>query len=170
MDQKNSGLKEKVQDSIQLIDEAVKSVRRIATQLRPSILDDLGLVAALEWLSEEYEKRYHIRTNFSSKNIQSNISPDISIALFRIYQESLTNILRHSKASEVNVTLSFEKNQLVLLVVDNGIGFETEKVYTLNTLGLIGIKERTNLMGGIFKIESNLGEGATLFVSVPNKQ
>jgi PAS domain S-box-containing protein len=163
----NIELKSKVDESIQLVDNAVKSVRRIATQLRPSILDDLGLVAALEWLSEEFEKRYHIKTNFSSGSFIKNITPDTSIALFRIYQESLTNILRHSKATEVNATLSEENEVLTLSISDNGIGFEVEKMNTFTTLGLIGIKERTNLIGGSLNIESNKDEGTSLLISVP---
>jgi PAS domain S-box-containing protein len=163
----NIELKSKIEDSIQLVDNAVKSVRRIATQLRPSILDDLGLVAALEWLSEEFEKRYHIKTNFSAGTNIKNIHPDTSIALFRIYQESLTNILRHSKATEVNATLSEENDVLRLSVSDNGIGFEVENMNTFTTLGLIGIKERTNLIGGSLHIESKKDEGTSLLVSVP---
>ena len=167
IDPENIELKTKVSESIQLIDEAVKSVRRIATQLRPSILDDLGLVAALEWLSEEFEKRYNVKTNFSSNIHTGNINADTSIALFRIYQESLTNVLRHSKATEINASLSLKNNNIDLLIVDNGIGFDTGKVNTLNTLGILGIKERTNLMGGSFNIESKKGEGTSVLISVP---
>lgn len=163
----NNELKTKVEECIQVIDNTVNSVRRIATQLRPSILDDLGLAAALEWLSEEFEKRYHIKTHFSYGSFIKNINADTSIALFRIYQESLTNILRHSKATEVNATLSEEENILTLSVTDNGIGFDMDKLNTSTTLGLIGIKERTNLMGGTMHIESKKEEGTSLLINVP---
>jgi PAS domain S-box-containing protein len=151
-----------------LLDTAIKTVRRIATDLRPSILDDLGLVAAIEWQSQEFERRSGISTKFISSIEEFRHSSAIAIGLFRICQESLTNIARHAAASQILISLQEEANEYILLKIeDNGNGFEVRKIGDKKTLGLLGMKERTLMMGGEFRIESESGKGTTLFVTVP---
>jgi len=163
----DSGINLKIEELLKLIDETVKTVRRISTELRPSILDDLGLVAAIEWQSEEFEKRSEIKTTFSS-NVQSiDLSPDLSTALFRIFQESLTNVSRHSKATSVEAKLILHDTTLLLQIRDNGQGFHSSSIGHKKTLGLLGMKERTLLLDGIFEINSIPGQGTTVEIQVP---
>jgi signal transduction histidine kinase len=160
-------VKERMAGTLKLIDDTIKTVRKIASDLRPSILDDLGLVAALEWQSEEFEKRSGIKVYFNGTLQEQLVEPPMAIALFRIYQELLTNVARHANAAEVNSSLHLANGQLHLTVTDNGKGFDTENTGNKKTLGLLGIKERTLLMGGIYEIKSELGKGTAAVVSVP---
>lgn len=160
-------IKQKMQASLLLVDETIKTVRKIATELRPSILDDLGLVAALEWQSEEFEKRYGIAVNFVGAMEGQMLSSSVSTALFRIYQELLTNVARHSRAGVVEASMYVDHNHLYLTVTDNGSGFEVSNISSKKTLGLLGIKERTFLLGGQYEIRSKPGEGTTVVISVP---
>ena len=157
---------EKTKSVIHLIDEIVKSVRRIATNLRPSILDDLGLVAALVWHSKEVERRAEIKVSFSS-DVEEEIPANITTGLFRIFQEALTNAVRHANAQEITTTLTMVNGELVLTIKDDGKGMDLESVASKKTLGLIGIKERTFLLGGRCDITSKPGEGTKLRVTVP---
>jgi PAS domain S-box-containing protein len=159
-------VQQKIQETILLIDSTVKSVRRIATELRPSILDDLGLVAAMEWHSEEFEKRFKISCIFESKVTNEKIPPGLTTGIFRIYQECLTNVLRHSEASEVRSFLDIVDDKLRLQITDNGKGFIVEEIANKKTLGLLGMKERASLMGGTYEIFSNPGKGTSILIIV----
>ena len=167
LNQKTPETNSKMLDAMGLVNETIKTVRRIATQLRPSILDDLGLIAALDWQSEDFEKRYQIKTSFLSNFSDTNLSPEIAIGIFRIYQESLTNVLRHSNATEVKAELFQETGMLQLSISDNGIGFNSEEVENKKTLGLLGMKERTIMMGGSFIFKSGKGEGTSILIRIP---
>jgi len=130
-------------------------------------LDDLGLPAALQWQSEEFEKRSGIITAFNSSVPHITIAKNIAVALFRIYQESLTNVLRHASATTIITTFGKENDQLVLKVIDDGNGFDVNSIGHKKTLGLLGMKERTLMIGGKYDITSVLGKGTTVVVSVP---
>lgn len=160
-------INQKLAESLVLIDDTVKTVRRIATQLRPSILDDLGLISAMEWQSEEFEKRFKIETVFKANITVLDIDAEVSTGLFRVFQESLTNILRHAKASRVNASLHLEHESLTLQITDNGVGFEVDNIGEKKTLGLLGMKERTLMMGGTYHITSDPGMGTTVLITVP---
>lgn len=160
---------EKIQDTIRLIDGTIITVRRIATQLRPSILDDLGLVAAMEWQSEEFEKRAEIKTHFTSAAISQQVDAHIATAVFRIFQESLTNVLRHSGATEVKAFLEINQAYLQLKIQDNGMGFLLNEIENKKTLGLLGMKERVTLLGGTYEITSEPGQGTLVRIIVPLK-
>ncbi|HNP21833.1 MAG TPA: histidine kinase [Panacibacter sp.] len=166
LDDSPAALKEKAKGVIELLNSSIASVRKIATQLRPTLLDDLGLNAALQWQSEEFEKRTGIIVHFSSdydlKDTRNN-----AIAIFRIYQESLTNIARHAEASRVDAVLKHEDNALTLTIHDNGKGFDLGSISQKRTLGLLGMKERTIMMGGAYNITSSPGKGTTVHISVP---
>jgi PAS domain S-box-containing protein len=161
---------QKMKDTIQLIDTTVITVRRIATQLRPSILDDLGLIAAMEWQSEEFEKRAEIRTSFSTNNANLEAPPDVATGVFRVFQESLTNVLRHAEATEVETSLMVNNNKLELVIADNGKGFNTADIQSKRTLGLLGMKERVLIMGGTYSISSEPGKGTLVRIIVPLMQ
>ena len=151
----------------ELLDETVRSVRRIASDLRPGILDDLGLVAAIRWQSAEFEKRSGISSSFSSSLKELELPSTVSTGLFRIFQESLTNVARHSQANKVTSSFEIEDNNYILTITDNGIGFNVSSSGKKRTLGLLGMKERTALMGGKCEIISNEGESTSVKVTVP---
>jgi PAS domain S-box-containing protein len=163
-------LRQKTITTMGLLDTTIMTIRRISTDLRPSILDDLGLVAAIEWQCQEFERRSGIRTEFASTLTAFPYSSAVAIGLFRICQESLTNVARHAAAGHIFISLVEEINEYILLIIeDNGKGFEVETTGTKKTLGLLGMKERALMMGGEFKVESELGKGTTLIVTVPIK-
>lgn len=159
-------IKDKITDLLLLIDTTVKTVRRIASELRPSLLDDLGLLAALEWHFDEFQKRSGIDGSCELPDQEIPLPDSLKIGLFRIFQESLTNVARHSGAKNVEVELQKNENRLILTIKDDGIGFDTGD-NKRKTLGLIGMRERAEVMGGEYCIEGEPGRGTTVRVSVP---
>lgn len=151
-----------------LVDIAVKSVRRIASELRPLVLDDLGLVAGLEWLVQDFSKRTGIEATLNLDLGSMAPSDAQASALFRILQESLTNVARHAEASRVHVALVHDGGRLVLSVQDDGKGFATGAAAGKSgSFGLIGIRERAIMHGGKASLSSRPGEGTRLEVSIP---
>ena len=169
IDVQDAEVQEKIKETISLIDGTVKTVRRIATELRPSILDDLGLVPAMEWQSEEFERRSGIPTVFTSNKSSVNLSPDMSTAIFRIYQESLTNVMRHAGAGKVEASLEVDDTNVKLTINDDGKGFLVEEIANKKTLGLMGMRERATLLGGSYQINSRPGGGTSVNIVVPFK-
>ena len=163
----NIEVSNKLKDALFLIDDTVKNVRRIATQLRPSMLDDLGLVSAMEWQSDEFQKRFHIKSDIETNLGNVKINAEKSTAIFRIFQESLTNVLRHSKATSVNTLLTIEDDVLVMSITDNGIGFNEKEINKKKSLGILGMKERTIMLGGSYQISSKENEGVMVLVKLP---
>ncbi|PZR27692.1 MAG: hypothetical protein DI535_09750 [Citrobacter freundii] len=149
-------------------DEAIKFVRKLSAELRPSLLDDLGLIAALEWHSQEFENRYNIRVIFHSEMADISIPPTIGTGIFRIFQESLTNIARHAKAHQVRASLRVTDGLLKLAIIDDGKGFDTTE--QRKTLGLLGMKERAIMIGGTLQLASFPGKGTTVTITVPVQQ
>jgi len=158
---------EKIKNALVLIDDTFKSIRRISTQLRPSILDDLGLISAMEWQTDEFQKRFNIPSSFISNVAIVNLHADKITAIFRIYQESLTNILRHSKATKVITSITLENNNIMLKISDNGIGFNETEIKNKKTLGLLGMKERAMMHGGHYQIISKANEGTIVLLEIP---
>ncbi len=156
----------KFRTSLSLLDDIVKTVRRIATELHPGILDDLGLVAALEWQSQEFEKRSSIKVYFTPHVGDISVKPSAAIGIFRIYQESLTNIARHADAKQVKSSLQLTGDYLMLSVSDDGKGFD-KTTKKNKTLGLLGMQERALMMEGKFEISSKPGQGTTIDLFVP---
>ena len=160
--------KQKIGSILHLLDGTVQTVRRLASELRPSMLDDLGLVAALEWQSGEFQKRTGIIVDFMGPGNEDGLElpSEIGIGFFRIYQESLTNVARHSGADQVKVNLDIKNNELTLNIADNGKGFDVESIKSKRTLGLLGMNERTAMMNGNYQLISKPGKGTTVRVSV----
>lgn len=148
------------------IDVAIRTVRRIATELRPAVLDALGLTAAVEWQARAFHERTGIRVAMGRIEELALDGPT-STALFRILQEALTNAARHSQASEVQIALYREGGEAVLEVADNGIGMEQLRERMSTSLGLIGMRERAALLGGSLTITSAPGEGTRLVSRAP---
>ncbi len=140
-------LQRKIKGMIGQIDATIHTVRRIATELRPGILDSLGLVAAIEWQAADFQQRTGIKCEFSTDVHTTPWSSHLSTVCFRIFQETLTNIIRHAKASRVQVRLTQSEGALVLTVRDNGRGI-AERDITTRSIGLIGMKERASQVGG----------------------
>jgi PAS domain S-box-containing protein len=149
-----------------IIDHTIKTVRRIATDLRPSVLDDLGLMAALEWQTAEFAKRLSIESEFTCSINELNIPASIVTSLFRIYQESLTNVARHADAARVEGSLYINDGRLFLRISDDGKGFDPPSLGAKAGFGLMGIRERTIMMDGECSIQSSPGHGTTITVSV----
>jgi PAS domain S-box-containing protein len=164
---KDELINKRVESIFQLLNETVKAVRRIATKLRPSVLDDLGLGDAIKWQSLEFKKRSGLEVHCVLESGTIEIAADIRVGLFRVFQESLTNIARHAKATEVTVLLKWKEGLLTLSVSDNGNGFDASKTGHNKTLGLLGIKERVIMMGGVCEVTSQPGKGTSVVATVP---
>jgi PAS domain S-box-containing protein len=160
-------VKDKFRTLIQLVDDTIKTVRKISTELRPSILDDFGLVDALEWQAAEFEKRTGISCKVSSFINEHLSNKKIEITLFRVFQESLTNVVRHAKARHVVAELLKQKNTINFIIKDDGVGMDMDKVKGEQTLGLVGMKERVLMVNGTFNVTSEIGSGTIVTVSVP---
>jgi PAS domain S-box-containing protein len=160
----------KLERMISLLDETMKTVRRISYALRPSLLDDLGIVSAIEWHLAEFKKHSGIETEFIYPQEELVLPEAFNIGLYRILQESLNNVALHSNARSVIVDLRSENATILLTISDNGNGFNTEAIKDKPTLGILGMKERAAMMGGVYKIISRPGKGTTTLVSIPEKK
>jgi PAS domain S-box-containing protein len=152
---------------IKFIDATIRTVRRIAMELRPGVLDDLGLVAALEWQLIDFEKRTGIRCEFFPPMEEISLDDDLSTALFRIFQEALTNVARHSGATEISVHLRADADSSTLEVEDNGKGIEQEQALSSKSLGLLGMRERAQMFGGRITVTGTPGIGTKVTVEIP---
>jgi PAS domain S-box-containing protein len=155
-----------------MADSALNGVRRFSQDLRPPILDDLGLVPALEWLITDLEKGYGIATKVGITGSRRRLTPEIELTVFRIAQEVLSNIRRHSQASSVEMSLDFGADALTLIINDNGQGFNvpgrTSDLALSGKLGIIGMRERARLIGGTLIVQSEKGAGTTVTLRIPN--
>ncbi len=150
------------------IDSTIQTVRRISTELRPGVLDHLGLVAALEWQANEFQNRTGIKCDVRSNLRERPLDQNLSTTFFRIFQETLTNVIRHAGATQVSVDLQEEDGRITLDVKDNGRGISRSEMSRTNSMGLLGMRERAALLGGIFKIGRLVrGRGTRVNVSIP---
>ena len=160
-------IKERFVSAMELIEDTIKSVRKISMELRPSMLDDLGLLAAIEWQCSEFEKRSGIATEFINLTGNKEVPVTLKTGLFRIFQESLTNVARHADAKKIVSSLKFEDEKFILTITDDGKGFVIRNIESKRTLGIFGMQERTKEMGGKYEIKSEPGIGTTVSVTVP---
>jgi signal transduction histidine kinase len=151
-----------------LVGDTIKTVQRLTSQLRPDIIDDLGIEAAIEWYTNEFSERTGIAISLDMDPC-INISAYDSLTIFRIMQESLTNIARHSKAIKVDIELCKDESFTSLKISDNGIGITEEQQNSRHAFGLISMKERAASLGGTFEISSKTGNGTTIKISLPLK-
>jgi PAS domain S-box-containing protein len=149
------------------VNRIIRTVRKIATELRPGILDELGVAAAIEWMGKDFQNRTGLGCKVTIKAVDKVSDTVRSTAIFRIVQETLTNIMRHAAASQVNVSLEKKDDTLILAVRDNGIGIEEGRISDTKSLGLIGIRERVLLLGGKAEISGKPGEGTVVRVILP---
>jgi len=153
------------------VDKTLEGVRRFSQDLRPSVIDDLGLLPALDWLVSDLEERFDIAIGMAVLGPEHRFSPEVELVLFRIAQEALRNVWRHSGASRAWVTVEFGDDKTTLSVTDNGKGFEVPRsmadLASVGKLGLAGMEERARLVGGKLTLESEPGKGTTVTVEVP---
>jgi signal transduction histidine kinase len=150
-----------------LLDDAVASTRRIASDLRPLVLDDLGLVAATQWLVQSFMQRSGVQCELTVEPADLELDEPYATATFRILQESLTNVARHARASHVEVRVTRGQDRVVLKVRDDGIGFDPARPRKPGSFGLAGLRERAYLVEGELSIESASGRGTTIEVHIP---
>jgi len=165
---KEPALLEKTDSMGKLIDSTVQTVRKIATGLRPEMLDDMGLVAAVGWQAKEFQKRTGIRCR-AKLPPESKFDIDISTTAFRIFQEILTNVARHSRATRVDIDLQVTDEALTLEVTDNGVGIAEGVQNGRKSLGLLGMQERAMLFGGTVSVTGQPGQGTRVSVIIPMK-
>jgi len=149
-----------------LVGDTIRSVQRITAQLRPEIIDDLGIEAAIAWYSKEFAERNKISV-FLDIDPGLSISTDTSLVLFRILQESLTNIARHSHATRVDIKLNKIENSVQFIISDNGVGINESELKSKKSFGIIGMNERTTLLGGTFKIYRGYNCGTVIKLNFP---
>jgi signal transduction histidine kinase len=172
-DNENKNISDRTQTCIESIDKMIRITRRISTELRPPVLDDLGLAAALEWQLSDFTNRTGIQHVLNIADEYAVTGSDKTIAVFRIFQEILTNIARHSQATKVDVVLwkhernSFGDKNLVLEIRDNGRGITEEEILNPESVGLLGMKERAISIGGEFSIAGESGIGTTALIKIP---
>ncbi len=160
-------LLEKGAPLLRLVDETIESVRRISTELRPGMLDDLGLAATVEWAAEEFASRTGTKCLLDLAAEEIAVDSETATAVFRIFQETLTNVARHAHASEVKVRLAEENGDLTLEVHDNGRGIGEDELANASSLGILGMRERALLLGGTLTITGQPGKGTTVRIRIP---
>ncbi len=163
----DSTLLGKAQSMCQTVDDTIRTVRKIATGLRPVLLDDMGLVAAIAWQTNEFQKRAGVRCESSLPSETQSFDTDLSTTMFRIFQELLTNVARHAHATRLEVELRAVNDRLVLKVSDNGVGIVPGAGNGKSSLGLLGLRERALQLGGSVDISSARGSGTRVAVSIP---
>jgi signal transduction histidine kinase len=151
----------------ELLDSTIHGIRKISTRLRPDILDRLGLAAAIEWQLQEFRKRTGINYHFACYPIDIRLNEQRSTVLFRILQEALTNVARHSQASRVSIALELQNTGVFLRVDDDGGGIEEDKIFDAQSLGLLGMRERAVSLGGNVTVERNYSRGTTVTAHLP---
>ncbi|HPC36052.1 MAG TPA: PAS domain-containing sensor histidine kinase [Candidatus Marinimicrobia bacterium] len=162
-----SEIAEKINSMFDLIDKTIQTIRRISTDLRPGLLDDLGLTAAIEWYCEDFQNRTGIHCDLHLRPAEIETDQERSIAIFRILQETLTNVARHAYASEVKVNLKIKDHALEMKIVDNGIGITDSQVNDPQNLGLVGLRERVYPWNGHITIKGRPQKGTTVLVFIP---
>ena len=160
-------VQDKVRTMTSHLDETIQTVRRIATELRPGILDSLGLVAAIEWQANDFQKRTGMPCQVTTTVEDTLWNQEFSTVFFRIFQETLTNVIRHAKATRVDVRLFEENGNLVLVIKDNGRGISEEEMASTRSNGLVGMRERAMLIRGDLTLTGAPGQGTTVTLRAP---
>jgi len=163
------GLRDKIKAMSGLVDRTIESVHRISADLRPGLLDDLGLVAAMEWQTKEFSNRSGIACEAVLDAEEVPLEKDLATAIFRIFQETLTNIARHANATKVFIRLEARGGNVILEVADNGRGITRKQLHDPKSFGIMGMRERALLWGGDVSVSGSRERGTTVTVSIPLK-
>jgi len=164
-------LRERLTEAGQLTDQTLEQIRELSLDLRPPMLDDLGLLPTLRWYIKRYATRMNIRADLSVLGVEKRLPPAIETALYRVLQEALTNVARHAQASAVQIQLHYSAGTVVAQIEDNGCGFAVDSALAQERggkgMGLLGMRERVTLLGGAFHIESMPSKGTQLWLKIP---
>ena len=161
----------RLNDDIMMLDACLSEVRNLSLELRPSILDDLGLIAALRWQLERFQHRAGFAGNLIAEGISERFDTDLETASFRIAQEALTNIAKHGKAHHVEIEMKQNPAELTMSIRDDGMGFDVDRAMAeavrSKTFGILGMQERVSLLGGSLEFKSVVGKGTTVSARLP---
>lgn len=161
-------LRTRIDEIREVVNDTLDEVHTLAWQLRPSVLDDLGLITALQQYIEDYERRFKTKVDFVVRRLDERLPLSLETGIYRIVQEGLTNIARHAKAQNASVLIEQRTKGIRVIIEDNGLGFDAEvAINARKSLGLQGIRERATLFGGKLTIESQIGQGTSLFIEIP---
>ena len=163
----NGGITGELKKMSSYIDVIINKVRKISTELRPDILDKLGLVEAIAWHSDEFAKRTKIKCTCNLVDGEIQLNPEKSISIFRLFQETLTNAARHSGATEIIIDLTTQNGWMVLRINDNGRGITESEIEKSTSLGILGMRERILILGGILNIKGEKDIGTIIDVKIP---
>lgn len=161
---------EKLSGMVEVVNQTIKTIQRLGTELRPKLLDDIGLISALEWQAGEFQKRFGIRCIMNQPIDEIRVDSNVGLSIFRIFQETLTNVARHSNATEVRINISQSDGSILLSIYDNGIGIPLNKLDSNSSIGIIGMKERASIAGGELEFISGNGKGTEVRLSIPLKE
>jgi len=164
---KEKEISQELDSILTMIDTTVNTVRKIATELRPEILDELGLKEAIAWEAQQFQDRMRIKCTFLSEIDDINLDRDCAVVVFRILQEALTNVARHANATQVFLNLSNRDGFLELQIQDNGRGVSQDEINNSKSLGLLGMRERALMFGGEVQIKGENGKGTTVTLRIP---
>jgi signal transduction histidine kinase len=167
--EETTAIKTKLKNIIGLLDGSNLSVRKILGELRPGILDEHGLLEAIAWLRQQFTEATGIPVNFTTTVKNIKVSEQIAICIFRVYQEAFTNITRHSHAKNVSSSIAIIGEDIILVIEDDGIGFDTRSLQNKKSFGILGMKERVLSLNGKFELVSSPGKGSKITVSLPYK-
>jgi PAS domain S-box-containing protein len=165
--EETTDIKGKLKNIIALLDGSNQSIRRILSELRSRVLDDHGLLEAIEWLGRQFSEATGIPVKFTTPEKDIKVSEQMATSIFRVCQEAFTNITRHALAKNVSVLLSIFDETIMLIIQDDGIGFDTASVQNKKSFGILGMKERVLSLSGKFELVSSLGKGTKINVSLP---
>ncbi|MDO9124036.1 MAG: sensor histidine kinase, partial [Deltaproteobacteria bacterium] len=172
--QEASGLRGRVGEAKSLSNQTLVAMRQLSMDLRPTMLDDLGLIPTLRWYIQNFSSRLNIYSDFKAIGFEEKLPPQIETAFYRIVQEALNNISKHAEASQVEISLEQRDSTIYTSIIDNGRGFDLDKVLHPESpergFGIIGMQERISLLGGKIDIQSRPGFGTRIHIEVPNKE
>lgn len=166
-------LKDRLVEASLLTDQTLEQIRELSLNLRPPMLDDLGLIPTLRWYVKQYANRLNLKTRLEAQQLEERLPPALETALYRVVQEALTNVARHAQANQVQVRLQRQEAMIMICIEDDGQGFDVAKVIAskaaVKGMGLLGMRERITLLGGRLDIQSQPGQGTRLRVEVPQE-
>ena len=160
-------LKDKLKNIISLLDGSNQSIRRILSELRPGILDDYGLIEAIEWLNRQFTQNTGIPVDFVTAETDLKLPEPVTTCIFRVYQEALTNITRYADAGKVESSLTLYDKILTVIIKDDGNGFDTRAAKSKKSFGILGMKERVLALRGKFDLVSSTGNGTKIIINIP---
>jgi signal transduction histidine kinase len=167
MSQRHNPTDDTLAAASKLATEVQETARSLSHELRPAMLDDLGLQPTLHWLIDRLEQRANLAISLEAELNENQLSAQMKITLYRLVAEALTNITKHAQASVVEILMYHRQNTLTLIIVDDGVGFDTKILQSTQSLGVDGMRERVNLLQGNFSIESKLNEGTKIVIELP---